>query len=34
MLVLLQLREKLSEFQAENNLLGTLVKELKVCTQL
>lgn len=25
-----QLREKLSEFQAENNLLGTLVKELKV----
>jgi uncharacterized protein YlxW (UPF0749 family) len=29
---LLQLREKLSEFQAENNLLGTLVKELKVTT--
>jgi hypothetical protein len=25
-----QLREKLSEYQAENSLLGTLVKELKV----
>lgn len=25
-----QLREKLNEFQAENSLLGTLVKELKV----
>jgi hypothetical protein len=31
MFLLLQLREKLSVFQAENNLLGTLVKELKVC---
>jgi hypothetical protein len=30
LLLLQQLREKLSEFQAENNLLGTLVKELKV----
>lgn len=32
LLLLLQLREKLSEYQAENNLLGALVKELKVQT--
>jgi hypothetical protein len=30
LLLLLQMREKLSQFQAENTLLGTLVKELKV----
>lgn len=32
--LLTQLREKLNELHAENNLLGTLVKELKVCVAI